>query len=117
MRGESQAINDFFIPNAQFFLTTRSPRGPALDLSASSASAERTAVYVPSATELEQTASLLVSLQEEIARLNREKAAIGLLVMVAPITLESTKTAEYREVTKLKEALKAREDENQALGE
>ncbi|CAE6448160.1 unnamed protein product [Rhizoctonia solani] len=77
----------------------RSPRGRSIDLpSPSRSAAERTMVYIPTATELEQSATRLVSLQNDVSRLNREKSAIE------------------QEIAQLKESLKSQEEENRALG-
>ncbi|KDN50261.1 hypothetical protein RSAG8_01597, partial [Rhizoctonia solani AG-8 WAC10335] len=77
----------------------RSPRGPPIDLPSPSRSAgQRSMVYVPTATELEQSAALLTSLQKDVSRLNREKSAIE------------------QGIAQLKEALKTKEGENQVIG-
>ncbi|KAJ1311519.1 hypothetical protein OPQ81_010004 [Rhizoctonia solani] len=77
----------------------RSPRGPSIDLPSPSKSAgERTMIYIPTPAELEQSAALLTSLQNEVSRLNREKSAIE------------------QEIATLKTSLKTKEEENQVLG-
>ncbi|EUC66883.1 ATG16 domain protein [Rhizoctonia solani AG-3 Rhs1AP] len=77
----------------------RSPRGRSVDLSSPGRSAgERSMVYIPTAAELEQSAALLTSLQNDVIRLNREKSAIE------------------QEIAKLKESFKAKEEENQVIG-
>ncbi|KAL5641334.1 hypothetical protein ACGC1H_001726 [Rhizoctonia solani] len=77
----------------------RSPRGRSVDPSSPGRSnRERSMVYVPTAAELEQSATLLTSLQNDVIRLNREKSAIE------------------QEIAKLKESLKAKEEENQVIG-
>ncbi|CAE6407687.1 unnamed protein product [Rhizoctonia solani] len=77
----------------------RSPRGASIDLPGSTRSpGGLSMVYVPTASELEQSAVLLTSLQSDVSRLNREKSAAE------------------QEINKLKSSLKSKEDENQTLG-
>ncbi|KAG8763477.1 hypothetical protein FRC11_003166 [Ceratobasidium sp. 423] len=77
----------------------RSPRSPSTDLPGPSKSAGgRSLVYVPTVAELEKSAALLTSLQNDVLRLNREKSTIE------------------QEIAKLKESLKSKEEENQTLG-
>ncbi|KAH7345070.1 hypothetical protein B0J17DRAFT_702573 [Rhizoctonia solani] len=95
----------------------RSPRGRSVDLPSPSRSAgERTMVYIPTAIELEQSATRLVSLQNDVSRLNREKSAIEQLVYINLFTIGGIQTEGFREITQLKAFLKAQEEENQALG-
>ncbi|CUA76659.1 hypothetical protein RSOLAG22IIIB_02126 [Rhizoctonia solani] len=76
-----------------------SPRGRSIDITSPGRSTgERSVVYIPTATELERSAALLTSLQNDVSRLNREKSAIE------------------QEITKLKESLMAKEEENQVIG-
>jgi hypothetical protein len=50
-------------------------------------------VYIPRASELEQSAALLTSLQSDVSRLNKEKSATEQLVNFVPLILIETKTA------------------------
>ncbi|KAG8742997.1 hypothetical protein FRC10_000567 [Ceratobasidium sp. 414] len=81
---------------------------------------KRPEANIPSAADWEECATLLASLQKEVARLKQERAGLDKYVLIWPIVGFRALLITYsrfRELSELRQKLKSKEEENEMLGD